>query len=664
MRIGSINGESIQYPDFQNKTEELSEIYKSNTGKTQLNDDEWTQVREQTWQTLVKEKVMGTVYDNLGLGVTSNELFDMVQGNDPHPIVRQIFTNPNTGQFDRSAVVNFLKNLETGVTPEQKNYWLYLEKQIQSDKLQSKYNNLITKALYVTGAEAQQSLEGKNKQVNIEYIALRHNIIPDSTVKVTSKELSDYYDLHKEEYKDEKSRGIEYVAFHVSPSPADFANGEKWINEIKTDFANATDNVQFVNSNSDVSYDGTWYKKENVPPALKEWIAAGGDVVNSIYGPYFENNSYKIAKIQSVEMMPDSVQARHILLKVNTSAEVASVQKLADSLKNVIDKGGDFAALARQYSTDAGSAVKGGDVGWFNRGMMVKSFEEAAFSNKVNEVKIATSQFGIHIIQTTKLGVLTKQLQLAILERTVTPSTQTYQQVYAIAGKFANENTTGEKFKAAVAKEKLEKKMAFLHETDRSITGLETPRSLIKAAFEAKTGSILKNTDGSTIFELGDDFVIATLINATEEGISPFENVKSRIELAVIKEKKAQILADRFKSASQGKTDMGAIAASLGSHVTNASDVSFNTTTLPDIGIEPAVIGTAVSLKTSVISNPVRGNNGVYLVKVTSAKDAGDTNLIAEKQRLVQNFAYRNSQQPFEIQKKAVKIEDRRTKFF
>jgi len=109
---------------------------------------------------------------------------------------------------------------------------------------------------------------------------------------------------------------------------------------------------------------------------------------------------------------------------------------------------------------------------------------------------------------------------------------------------------------------------------------------------------------------------------------------------------------------------MGAIAASLGSHVTNASDVSFNTTTLPDIGIEPAVIGTAVSLKTSVISNPVRGKNGVYLVKVTSAKDAGDTNLIAEKQRLVQNFAYRNSQQPFEIQKKAVKIEDRRTKFF
>ncbi len=67
-----------------------------------------------------------------------------------------------------------------------------------------------------------------------------------------------------------------------------------------------------------------------------------------------------------------------------------------------------------------------------------------------------------------------------------------------------------------------------MHEADRSLTGLENPRILIKAAFEAKPGNILKNTDGSPIFELGDDFVIATLVSATEEGIAPFENVKSR----------------------------------------------------------------------------------------------------------------------------------------
>ncbi len=665
LRLGSIDGESVQYPEFQKKAEELGEIYRSNTGKGQLNDEEWTQVREQTWQTLLNEIVMGRIYEQLGLGVPSEELFEMVQGRTPHPIVQQIFTNPNTGQFDRSAVVNFLKNLETGVTPEQKNYWLYLEKQIQSDKLQEKYNNLVSKGLYVTGAEAQFSLEGKNKQVDIEYISLNHNSIPDSLVKITNKELNDYYQLHKDGYKSEKTRSIEYIVFHVSPSSADFSNAEKWINEIKTDFAATTENIQFVNSNSDVDFDGTWYKKADVPAVMSEWVASGAAVANAVFGPYQENNSYKLAKVHAAEMMPDSVQARHILLKVNSTEEVAKVQLLADSLKNVIEKGGDFAALARMYSTDTGSASLGGDLGWFKRGMMVKPFEDAAFTNKINEVKIAASQFGIHIIQTTKLGKLTEQLQFAILERTVTPSTQTYGQAYARASQFASEYTNREEFGKGVEKLKLEKKIALLREADRTIIGLETPRMLIRAAFDAKPGNVLRNTDGSPIFELGDNFVIAALANVTEEGFSSFESVKPRVELAVLKEKKSKMLAEKISNAAQGKSDMGEIAYALGSEVKTASNINFATSMIPDAGMEPAVIGTAVSLEANALSAPVTGNNGVYLVKATEVRDAGDTNVEAEKQRLQQNLAYRNNPyQTFEALKKTVKIEDKRSKFY
>ncbi len=665
LRLGSIDGESVQYPEFQKKVEELGEIYRSNTGKGQLNDEEWTQVREQTWQTMLNDIVMGKVYDKLGLGVPAEELFEMVQGKNPHPIVQQIFTNPNTGQFDRSAVVNFLKNLETGVTPEQKNYWLYLEKQIQSDKLQSKYNNLISKGLYVTGAEAQFSIEGKNKQVDIEFVSLNLNAIPDSSVKVTTKELNDYYQLHKDEYKSEKTRSIEYIVFHVAPSAADFSNAEKWINEIKSEFTATTDNVQFVNSNSDVAFDGTWYKKTDVPAVLSEWVASGAAVVNAVFGPYQENNSYKLAKVHASEMMPDSVQARHILLKANSAEEVAKVQLLADSLKNVIEKGGDFAALARRYSTDTGSASQGGDLGWFKRGMMVKPFEEAAFSNKINEVKIAASQFGIHVIQTTKLGKLTEQIQFAILERTVTPSTQTYGQVYARASQFASEYTTREAFNKGVEKLKLEKKIAMLREADRTIIGLETPRMLIRAAFNAKTGNVLRNTDGSPIFELGDNFVIAALSNATEEGFSSFESVKPRVELAVLKEKKSKILAERIKNAAQGKSDLKEIAYTLGAEVKTASNISFATTMIPDVGMEPALIGAAVSLEANALSAPVIGNNSVYLVKAIEVRNAGDTNVEAEKQRLQQNLAYRNnSYQTFETLKKSVRIEDRRSKFY
>jgi peptidyl-prolyl cis-trans isomerase D len=662
--VGSIKGETIQYPDYQRKVEELAEIYRSNTGQSQLDEETWVQVREQTWETMVREKVMGDVYDKLGLTISQDEMFDMLQGNNIHPIVQQIFTNPNTGEFERSAVVNFIRNLEFGVSPEQRNYWLYLEKQILNERLQAKYNNLISKALYVTNDEAQYSLEGRNRNVSFEYIALNYNLVADTAVSATDKELRDYYAANKDEFKEEKSRQIEYITFEVVPSSSDFSSSEKWINEIREDFSTATDNVQFVTSNSDTGFDGTWYKQGNVPANLAGWIFEENAAVNDVFGPYFENNSYKLAKLHASEMMPDSVEARHILLKVNTAEEAVAVQALADSLKGLIDNGSDFATLARQYSTDTGSAINGGDLGWFGRGMMVKPFEEAAFNNKVNEVTVVPSQFGLHIVQTTRRGGLTRQVQVAVLERTVTPSTLTYQSVYGKASKFVSENTSKEKFDAAVVAENLTKRQATVLENDRTIVGLESPRTLIRAAFEAKTGAILKNIDGSPIFELGDNFVVATLVNASEGGPAPFESVKTRVELAVEKKKKGDFLAEKIRKAAEGKSDMYEIAVAAEGSVNIASNINFNSMTLPGLGTEPVVIGTVTALEPGIISKPIIGNNAVFLAKVTNIEDGGETDVDGEKTRLLQALGFRASYQAYEALKDAVEVVDNRSKFF
>jgi peptidyl-prolyl cis-trans isomerase D len=662
--VGSIKGETIQYPDYQRKVEELAEIYRSNTGQSQLDEETWVQVREQTWEAMVRERVMGDVYDNLGLTISQDEMFDMLQGNNIHPIVQQIFTNPNTGEFERSAVVNFIRNLEFGVSPEQRNYWLYLERQILNERLQTKYNNLISKALYVTNDEAQYSLEGRNRNVSFEYIALNYSLVADTAVKATDKELRDYYAANKDEFKEEKSRQIEYITYEVVPSSSDFSSAEKWINEIREDFSVATDNVQFVTSNSDTGFDGTWYKQDNVPANLAGWIFEENAAVNDVFGPYFENNSYKLAKLHASEMMPDSVEARHILLAVNAAEEAMFAQALADSLKGLIDGGSDFATLARQYSTDTGSAINGGDLGWFGRGMMVKPFEEAAFNNKVNEVTVVPSQFGLHIVQTTRRGGLTRQVQVAVLERTVTPSTLTYQSVYGQASKFVSENTTKEKFDAAVAAENLTKRQATLLENDRTIVGLESPRALIRAAFDAKTGAILKNIDGSPIFELGDNFVVATLVKASEGGPAPFESVKTRVELAVEKKKKGEFLAEKIRKAAEGKSDMYEIAASAEGSVNIASNINFNSMTLPGLGTEPVVIGTVTALEPGTISKPIIGNNAVFLTKVTNIEEGGETDVDGEKARLLQALGFRASYQAYEALKDAVEVVDNRSKFF
>jgi peptidyl-prolyl cis-trans isomerase D len=664
MEIGEINGESIQYPDFQRQVEELGEIYKQNTQKTQLDEESWAQVREQTWQNSVQKIVMSDVYNDLGIEVTSDELFDMLQGANLHPIIQQLFRNPNTGQVDRSAVVNFLKNLETTVAPEQKAYWLYLEKQIVDERTQSKYSNMVGKGLFVTSAEAKESLAQGSKTLNFDYVALNHNTVADSAVAITEKDLKDYYSAHKKDFKQEKSRDIEYITFTVKPSAADFKDAELWINGIKNDFANASDNVQFVNTNSDVSYTGTWHKKETLPGNVGTWIFDESAQVNAVLGPYFENDSYTIAKLDSLAMLPDSVKARHILLKPTSKEEVAKMQLLADSLKTAIEKGSDFAALAMKFSTDQGSAINGGDVGWFGRGQMVAPFEQAAFKNAKNEVSIAVSQFGIHVVQTTDKGKLSQQARVAFLIRNVQPSTRTYQDTYSLASKFASANTDAKKFNAAVVAEKLDKRVASVRENDRNIIGLENGRILIRAAYDAKVGNILTTSQGSPIFELGNNFVIGILTKATEEGESTFEEAKTKVELAVTKEKKTEYLTKKAANVIEGKTDLYAVAAQLNTEVRNATNINFNSFSIPGLGAEPALVGTVASLETNKLSKPIAGNNGVYIVKVTSVNQGPDQGAEAEKLRLAQSLSYRASSQSLEAQRKKAEIVDKRAKFY
>jgi peptidyl-prolyl cis-trans isomerase D len=664
LEVGEVDGESIQYPEFQQKVEELGEIYRMNSQQNQLDEDTWVQVREQAWQNTVRNIIMNDVYEDLGLTVSSEELFDMLQGQNLHPIVQQLFRNPNTGQVDRGAIISFLKNLETGVAPEQRNYWLYLEDQIVQERIQTKYNNLVGKGLYVTTEEAQQSLEQKNKQVSFEYIQLPLTSISDSQVVVTENDLRNYYNENKENYKTEKSRRIEYITFHVEPSKADYEDAEGWINDAISDFREAKDNVAFVNSNSDEAFDGTWYKEGELPEDINTWIFEIDAEVGDIFGPYFENEAYKLAKLHAREMMPDSVEARHILLQVNTQQELAAKQALADSLKTAIENGSDFAELAQEYSTDQGSAIQGGDLGWFSRGQMVQPFEQAAFNNNVNEVTIAASQFGIHIIQTTDKGKLVPQVQVAYLVRNVVPSTQTYQNVYTKASEFAGNNTNKKDFDAAVAEQQLNKRVATVSENQRRVTGLENARSLVRAAYEAKVGDLLKDPQGSTIFDLGDDFVIATLTAATDEGVASFDEVKERVELAVIREKKAELLKEKARAVLEGNTDLDAIANELDAEVRSANNINFNSIQVPGAGMEPAVIGTAWTLEPNRISQPVAGVNGVYILKVTSVNQGTDQNVESEQMRMAQNLTFRATSQAFNAHREVTEIEDKRSKFY
>jgi len=98
---------------------------------------------------------------------------------------------------------------------------------------------------------------------------------------------------------------------------------------------------------------------------------------------------------------PEQIKASHILIKVDPKADEAQkaeARKKIEEVQQKLKDGGDFAALAKEYS-EGPSSTKGGDLGYFRRGQMVKPFEDAALALKPNEVSdIVETRFGYHLI--------------------------------------------------------------------------------------------------------------------------------------------------------------------------------------------------------------------------------------------------------------------------
>ncbi|MEI7523619.1 MAG: SurA N-terminal domain-containing protein [Mariniphaga sp.] len=659
MELAEIDGKSVTYPEFQAKVEELSEIYKMNSGKTTLDQKVTEQIKEQTWQSMVRNLTMKDIYENLGIGVSSTELFDLVQGKNPHAIIQNIFRDQNTGTINRGALIQFLKYQQTNAGSKEHNYWLFVENQIIEERSFSKYNNLLAKGIYITSDESKSDLKGRNHKANIQVATKLFSSVSDESVKATESELKAYYDNHQDKFKQENNRNIEYVSFPVVASKADEDKLIKWTNDIKAEFSTVEDPANFVNINSDVPFDPSFFKKGELAPEIGNFAFSGK--VGDIYGPYKDNKSWKLAKIQRFEELPDSVQARHILIKVNSAPELTKATATIDSIKNlIVVKGQKFEDIARTKSQDKGSAIAGGNLGWIRRGAMVKPFEEAVFFGKLNDLQVVKTQFGIHLVQVTGRGKTLPNVQLAIIDRVIEPSSQTYQATYTQASKFASSNQDLKKFSDAIVAQGLNKKSANVRENDKDVPGLENSRLLIRAAYKAKTGSIIASTEGTPIFELGNQFVIAFLTGEQEKGVASLNTVKARVEIEVRKEKKAQQLIEKMS----GKSDLNQLVSGVGATLSDAKDISFETYSIPGVGFEPAVAGAATALESNQVSKPVAGTNGVYVVKVNSVTTGTDQDLAANKLKLAASISYRANMYAFEALRENAKIVDKRAKFY
>jgi peptidyl-prolyl cis-trans isomerase D len=404
-------------------------------------------------------------------------------------------------------------------------------------------------------------------------------------------------------------------------------------------------------------------KLSDIPDTLQSFVKS--ENLKEVFGPWLDNDTYKVARLIDVEERPDSVHARHILIspKQNLSAEAA--KQKADSLAGLIRKGLPFALLAQANSDDQGSAQTGGDLGWFSEGMMVLPFNNACFSSGKGEIKVIESNFGYHIIEVMDLSRKVKKYEVGIIDRKVIPGTLTNQKVYGEASQFAGNNDSYEKFTKTIAEKSLDKKVAgSITPQQKTLPGLDNPRYLIMSLFQATPGKIILDQNQQAVFEVGNKYVVAYCTAATEEGIAPLKDVTTDVRYNVLKEKKGEKISEELSTLAAKDNTLEAVSNSTGLPIQEASQVNFRSYSISGAGIEPALIAAATAAGQAKLAGPVKGNNGVFLFTVNNITKGQDEDISLLKDRIEATFSMRGTYEAYEALRKKADIIDKRYKFY
>lgn len=332
--IAEIAGTTISNTQFQSKVDELSYNFALNAGRNPLQ-QEITQIRNQAWNALIMEKAYQSQFDELGLEVTNEELIDMVQGANISPQIKQFFGNPQTGEFDKANVTNFLASLQEA-QPQQRNSWISFEQSLIPNRLVEKYNNLLAKTNYASKHEGKNEHISQSANASIEYVYVPFLGVPDSTVTVTDSELEKYIDANTSEFKREETRSLEYVTFSIEPSAADSAVAREEIADLKASIVDVSNDSSFVSINSDDPYSFISYNDENLPDSLVGKEAGFVTEVELI------NGAYEFSKLSRIdEVKPDSAVYRVAKIRKSISLYISD-----ETINEVYRKADLFAASA------------------------------------------------------------------------------------------------------------------------------------------------------------------------------------------------------------------------------------------------------------------------------------------------------------------------------
>ena len=668
-RIAEIDGEVIKIQDYQARVDEMTEIYKMQSGSASLPEEYMTQIRQSVFDGMVQEIVLDEATQKLGMVVGPEELFDMVQGENISPLIQQMqmFVNPQTGAFDKSALLTFLKqidvdNIATYPAEQQaqlqqaQRFWMFWEKNIKRQRLEFKYTTLLSKAIAANALDAKAAFDESVENSDIVYAMQSYATIPDSTIAVSDSEIKQLYEQRKESYKQKASKIIDYIAVDIRPSKEDYDKVQADIVSVKSELETTDRVADLVNENSEVPYVDAFFTENALDAEMKQFATTAE--VGAIYGPVFDNDKYRLFKLIDKTNAPDSVKVSHIMLAGKGEAETKA---LADSLLTVLKGGASFEELAKQFSADQ-AAENGGELGWFTEATALRGvnaeFKDAVFGTPLNQIAVVKSMYGTHLVKVTEKTANVAKYKVADIDMTVSPSSKTYSNIYNELNQFISNNHSLEKL-TANAKEAGYNLVsdATVTKDDQLLGSVQNSRQVIRWAFQNDKGAI------SEIFECNDKFVVAAMKGSLDEGYRPVELVAAPLKAELIAQKKGEQIAAAL--AAKNLTSVEAYAEAMGAKVDSVKFVNFATRRISGIGIEPNLNAAVAMAQVDQVSAPVKGNNGVYVFKVYARnKDAKTYDEAEQVRTLDATNAYRVGFQAIQSLINKAEVEDNRIRFY
>lgn len=604
--VATVNGTEILREDFMTQVDE----YQRNLGPNAAA----SQAMNLVWDRQLKSLLYDQQVKALGLTISEEQLNDqlrMTLANNP------TFQDEN-GLYSDARLLEYMAAIQNNARAKQQ--WDTFLKGVRESLGQSTYATLVASGMEVSMADGEQLYRFENDKIDIEYLHVPYSSIADEDVTVSESEIKTYIREHAQDFEVDPMVDLEYVIFEESASNEDMEAQKEDLTALIDGF-NAADDVAFyVNDNSDQNFVDQWVRKEGMAQILRDSLLAlpEGDV----YGPYRDGSNFKMSKVVATMQMPDSVEARHILIPVGLSRadsitrSPAEALAFADSLYAELKKNRrKFADFVRAHSSDLGSVEKGGHYDYFGYNTMVAPFRDFCFEGRTGDLGVVESQFGVHIIEIEGQKEKSTAYKVATISREIEPSEATLSLVFSESAKF-EEAARNEGFSVAADQKGLTPRpVNRIGALDANIPGIGNNRSIINWAFQGDVavGDVKR-------FNLNESYVVAQVTRkSTEKALMSVAEASATVTPILRKQKKAQIIRQGLSG-----TTLQELASSQNVTVKTASALTRATPTIAGAGTEPVVVGAAFGVGALNTTELIDGETGVFKVRVLSEQPAVD----------------------------------------